>query len=286
MSEVNDPIYNEVYSMLKGQIETDVEFKKEIQKLYYFYERKLMFHAKSEEAVILIREKLEDVVFSQYFQGYYIMSLILSDEETVLEDSVWSLERGVTRNEIPKFVVEVFSQEVVDWTTTELGHNFGMDVLQLIEPAFDIVKQLRIDLANYGAFKAFVADERYIGAPNDDPSNSLLGSVDDFEFLTPQVYMKAQFVTSTQEILDLYNWSSVNDNMWVGAATLSIINVEEHSIYFLEIKLANSISNDEKMDITNEIIGKLPVDIRELVQVRLYHIEDIEILVKNVELDV
>lgn len=278
---VVDAIHEEVWKKLKEQIESDDEFKLKMEYLYFFYERKLMSFAKTEDALLLIRESLEDVVFAQYFQGYYIMRNLLVDKETSLEETVWSMGEGHARNEVPKFIKEVFSKEEFDWTLTELGHRFGMEILQIMDPAFDLFKQIRIELANYGAYKAFVDDERYKGAGDvqENPPDIMLGNIFDLDFLTPQVYMQAQFITEQHEIRDLFMWSAVQSDLMVGTVHLSIMPLENKKLYLLEIQLTNVITNEEKMDIANQILKKIPKEIQEILQTRLSHVENIEALV-------
>ncbi|MEK5071656.1 hypothetical protein [Sporosarcina sp. FSL K6-1508] len=281
MTEGLDIIHEEVWQKLKKQIKTDEKFKSELQYLYFYYERKLMGFAKTESALLLIREGLEDVVFSQYFQGHYVMKNLLVDKETILEEKVWKMGSGFARNEVPKFIKAAFSNEEFDWTYTEVGHHFGIDLLQIMDPAFDLFRQIRIDIANYGAYKAFVEDERYIGDVQEEPTEALLGNIFDLDFLSPQVYMQAQFITEQHELRDLFMWSAIQNDLMVGSVHLSIMPIEDQTLYVLEIQLANVITNDEKLEIANQLIMKLPKEIQGVLQTRLYHVENIEALVQS-----
>lgn len=263
-------------------MEFDESFKKEMQQLYFFYERKLLGFAKTDMQKHFIAEAFEEVVFSQYFQGYYAMKSILTDEETKLNESVWSMGLGFAKNEVPKFMKEAFEKENIDWTQTEIGHKFGIELLQHIELAYDINKQIRTDIANLGAYNAFIDDERYIGINQGNPSDTLLGNPFDLEFISPQVYMQSQFFTAQHEIWDLFTWSSFRDDAWVGSVHLSTMPIAEELIYLLEIKLSDIITMEEKMDISNKVIGELPEDIRGLLQTRLYHVEDFDVLVSTI----
>jgi len=276
-----DDIHIAVWNKLKKQLESDDNFKMEMQRLYFFYERKLLGFVKTEIQNSFIVENFEEVVFSQYFQGYYSMKSILADDETVLNDSVWTMGLGFAKNDIPKFMEKTFLEESIDWTQTAVGHKFGIELLQCIEPAYDIYKQIRVDIANFGAYNAFIDDERYIGVQQDAVSDTLLGTPFDLDFLSPQVYMQAQYFTAQHELWDLFMWSSVRDDAWVGSVHLSTMPIAEELIYLLEIKLSNIITIEEKMDISTQVIGKLSEEIRGVLQTRLYHVENFDVLVSS-----
>lgn len=277
-----DDVFYQVQNKLKRQLKTDPIFKEEIQSLYYFYERKLMNFARKEGMKKYIIDEFEDVVFSQYFQGYYVMKVILNDEETEMEESSWNMSEGFARNVIPPFINNAFKEESTDWSYTEVSHKFGMELLDLQEAAYDLFKQIRFDIACYGAFKAFIEDERYVGNEGGGSMDLWFGNPLDLVFLNPQVYMQAQFSTAEHEVWDLHTWTSFRDSMWVGSIHLSTLPQDESTgqvIYLLEVKLSNTIAQDEKLDIVNFIVNKLPVEIQNALQTRLYYVEDFDVII-------
>lgn len=275
-----DEIHNIVYKKLQEKMKLDTNFQNEISDLIFFYSRKLMGFTKTKEQKSLVEKDFEDVVFSQFFQGYYAMTILLNDEESFDEDD-WIRAPGLVRNELPKFLKLITEDESINWTHTEIGHNFSIDILQSMESAYEVTKQLLYDLSNHGAFKAFTDDERYVGESTVPDSEMLLGNPFDLSFLSPQVYMQGQFYTTQHEVWDLFLWSAVRDDAWVGSVHLSTMPIENQTIYLLEFSVSSLISHNEKMDIINTIIKKIPENIRAILQTRLYNVDELDILVST-----
>ena len=279
--EKND-IFVKVQNKLKKQLKSDPTFKDELQSLYFFYERKLLTIANRESIKEFIIDKFEDVIYSQYFQGYYIMKEILNDEETEMDESAWTLREGYVRNIIPGFLKTTFIDQNIDWTYTDVSHKFGIDLLELQEEAYELFKQIRLDIVCYGAYKSFIEDERYKGNEQPEPVDLRFGNPLNLVFLNPQIYMQAQFSTSEHEVWDIFTWSSFRNEMLVGSIHFSTLPMDadsEQPIYLLEVKLANTISQDEKLDIVNFVITKLPIEVQNVLQTRLYYVEDFDVII-------
>ncbi len=276
---------NVIWNELKERIKTDKEFIDELQGIYYFYERKILKHATTDKQNEFVYKQFEDVVFSQFFQGYLIMRAVLSDSEIQADQKVWTMNKGFVRNSIATILSSIFEDENTDWTYTEVGHSFGIQVLDELSTAFDIVKDARTEIAFYGAYKALIEDSRYTGTEIDETMSLRLGTPLDLEFLSPQVFMQAQYSTAQNEIWDLFLWTAVQKDQWVGSVSVTSIATAELPVYLLEIKLNETITLEEKHEITNQIVLRLPEDVRELLQTRLYHTTDLEILVPTSKRD-
>ena len=280
--EHTENVHLPLWKTLKDKIENDSDFNLELQSLLYFYERKLLGLATTEAQRQHIMDNFEEVLFSQYFQGYHVMSNILSDKETDIGENTWTFEAGIARNEIPKFLKNLFEEVKFDWSHTEISHKFGMELLDMTASAYDIFKQIRIEIAAYAAYKAFIEDERYkgntISAATNAELQTILGNPFNLEFLSPQVYMQATFASGTHEVWDLFNWSAISEDSWVGSIHLTEMVIDELSTYLLEIKMSNVIAHFEKTDLIHAILIKLPEEIQVNVQTRVYHVEDIEIM--------
>lgn len=270
-------IHDQVWAYLKTQINENEEFRNLLRGLLHFYGRKLMNYAKKEEHELLIEKELETIMHAQFFQGYYVMKEILADTAIELEESSWKQPKGLLRNELPAFIDATFSQQQLDWTRTEEGHMFGMKVLREFEGAYETVKQFRRELANFGAFQAFIEDERY-QEPIEEKDPMYLGNPIDLNFISPQVYLQALTGSTEHELWDLFFWSAHYNNTWVGSIHYSHIPLEPLPFALLEIKLSQLITFDEQTDIINTLVGKFPSDIRETLQIRFYKVEDMDIL--------
>lgn len=274
-----EQLFKDVWKTLKDKFSKDESFKDEMEKLLHFYGRKLINKAKTDEQKLFIEEQLEDVVNSQFFQGYYTMANILSDKETNIPNDVWTLPKGIVRNEIPILFNNIFS-ESDDWLRTDITNKFSSKLIQLMDDVYDVLKIIRKDCTYYGAYKSFVEDSRYQGkAAEPKEKLMLLGNPFDLEFLNPQVYMQAQMYSSEHEIWDLYYWSSITEEQWIGSIHLSKIPTENSDLYILECTLSEVISEEERYDIIHKVLHSLPEDIRLSIQTRYYLTRELNVLV-------
>jgi len=279
MMTATDLLYEQVWNHLKNNFETNKLLRKELDDLLHFYGKKLLNFAKQPKQRDFIENKLEDVVKSQYFQGYYIMRSLLKDEETALASQTWNLAKGIVRNEIPVFINNIFKDSEMDWSRTEIGHEFGIKLVQEIDGVFDIIRQMRRDIAYYGAYKAFIEDNRYKGNKEEDHSSMLLGNPFDLHFVSPQVFMQAQFFSNEHEVWDLYMWSSVQENAWVGSLHFSAIPQNNNSVYILELSISETIMENEKYEILEKCVQQIPESIRSMLQIRIYPVRELEVVV-------
>ncbi|MFP7442571.1 MULTISPECIES: hypothetical protein [Bacillus] len=274
-----DEFQSQVWNHLKRQFDQDPEFVEELESLIHFYGRKFLLKASDQEQRNLIESKLPELVKSQFFQGFYIMRSILLDEETHLPEDVWTSPLGIVRNEIPLLFDSIFKNNN-DWIQTEMGQTIGMQLIQGFDGVYDLIQQMRRDISLFGAYKAFIEDSRY--KPNTSPEKLLLGEPFDLCFLNPQVYMKTQFLTSEQEIWDLYFWSSMNHSEgWVGSLQLSKIPLDGQEMYLLQFLAGESLILDEVYEILNKVIGQLPSQVKGMLQTRLCHVKEMNVLIPN-----
>lgn len=277
----------EVFKHLQDEFNNNESLRKELEELMIFYGRKLLVFAKNDESRSFIENEIEDVVRSSYYQGYYTMKVILNDNETELLPEAWLASLGVSRNEIPKMLDSLFNDMMQDWFLTDVSHNFSMEVLTNMEPAYDITNSLIKELACYGAFKALIADERYKGSKEFEFNSTdlYLGNTYDLDFISPQVFKQVQFKSEQHEIWDLFFWSALRVNSWVGSIHYSLIPVDDEMIYVLECNLSNLITPDEKLEIAERLVEHLPEEHRNKVQIRLYSVSELDTLLPNATLE-
>ena len=275
---VEEQQFINVYNILQKRYNEDTDFRESIDSLTRFYGRKLVGFAKNEEQEALVLAEFEDVVKSQFFHGFYLMTAILEDVETDFPADIWRLRKGMVRNEIPLLIRSVFVEEGSSWSVTEVGREFGLAILDVMEPGYEIVKRLREEVTLYGAYQAFIQDDRYRGVEAEESTDTLLGNPFDLEFLSPQVFMQAQFQTEQHEIWDLFFWSS-QENTWLGSVHLSKLPTDAMTVFLMECTLSNQLIYFEKSDIVDTLVSRLPQDVQNTVQVRVYHANDLEVLV-------
>lgn len=272
--------HTEVFSFLEKEFKENETFRNELELLYKFYGRKLI-HFVGKTDLQYVEEQFGEVVNSLYFQGYYTMRLILNDEETVLEEDAWKLPLGVVKNEIPLLLKNMLNDEKLDWSTP-ISHEFSMNILTNVEAGYETTLEITKEIAEYAAYKAFIEDERYIGGTIQETSEMLLGSPYDLNFLSPQVYSKAQFFTEQHETWDLFYWSAIQKDSWVGSIHFSTIPTGESNLYIIEFSISDVIMELEKLEIVEQITKKLPEEIRANLQTRLYHVSDLDVLDINI----
>ena len=272
----------EIYEFLQKEYDENKEFRQELENLYTFYGRKLMQFVKKEDQQEYVENKFGDVVNSLFFQGYYIMKMILNDEETILNEEGWKLPLGVTKNEIPLMLSSLLQDEKFDWKT-DISHQFSMDILNYIEAGYETTQEITKEISEYGAYKAFIDDSRYVGN-KEETNDMLLGNPNDLNFLSPQVYSKAQFFTEQHEIWDLFYWSAIRkEDSWVGSIHYSTIPVGEEKLYIIEFNLSNLIIESEKLELIDVVIKSIPIEIRSKLQIRLYNVSELDVLQANFE---
>ncbi|MDX1806662.1 MAG: hypothetical protein R3267_06530 [Paenisporosarcina sp.] len=282
MNNTENNVHDQTYNELQRRIQEDEVFRNELTSLLYFYGKKFVTFAKKKEHEQLIETELEKVMHSQFFQGYYVMKEVLADSETQLQDTIWVQPKGVLRNELPVFLDQLFAAEQIDWTRTQEGHAFGMNVLKNFESAYEVAKQFRREIAHIGAYYAFLTEERYVGQPETE-EKMMLGNPFDLTFLNPQVFLQAQAQSAEQELWDMFFWSAHQSNAWAGSVSYSIFNGGTQPVQLLEIKVSTMVTFDEQTDIINMFTEMIPLEHRESVQIRFYRVEDMEELQFNFE---
>ncbi|MFD5853585.1 hypothetical protein ACFWGC_25975 [Cytobacillus pseudoceanisediminis] len=272
-----DLIYTEIIDTLRKQYQTNKHFRDELDNLSLFYGRKFMNKTNDEEERLSIIKQMDDMVKSQFFQGYYIMKSILLDKETSLPQDVWSLNPGLVRNEIPLLFADIFKDSPDNWHLTDVSQNIGLDLVQRFNNVYDLVKQTRKDLALYGAYKAFIEDDRYQSQTDNNQSSMILGNPFDLTFLSPQVYMQAQFLTEEQEIWDLNLWSSLGTK-WVGSIHFSRIPHDQMTLFLFQFSVSEVIQENERYELLEKSLENIPQEIKSLMQVRLHHVRELEVV--------
>lgn len=277
----NNNTFEKVTNRLRNKFEKDIQFNKELEDLVLFYGRKLLAIAKSSNTKEIIVGTIDNVVRSQYFQGYYIMTTILDEDEMKFPDKTWGLPLGILRNEIPKAIYTIFDNEVnFDWAANEVINEFAAVMIKELENGFDVVESLKYEVAAFGAYKAFLGDPRYKIESNDTKTPALLGNPFDLEFLNFQVFMQAQYYSNEHEIWDMFKMGIKGlQNEWCGNAHLSkFTDVQGNVNYLLSINISNSIRLEEKMILAEKVVKKIPNEILNTVQIRLYHTDSLEFL--------
>ncbi|MCM3317953.1 hypothetical protein M3603_15145 [Rummeliibacillus stabekisii] len=276
----NDAIFNKVTNHLRDKYEKDIFFNQEIEKLTTFYGRKLLALTNNENVHEIIESSISNVINSQLFQGYYVMTNILEDEELDFKDSVWTLSKGLARNHIRLMIDELFKDTEYNWIDNETANAFALVMLNELEKGFEIVEGIKYEVALYGAYKAFIEDSRYKGTTTENATDFKLGDPFDLNYINHQIYMTATNYAEQNEMWDLFLTGRQNqDNIWCGNAHLStFLNEEDKNFYILSINLSNVIRVEEKMKLAETISKRLPSEITDVLQIRLYHTTEIEFL--------
>jgi hypothetical protein len=275
-------VYNNVWQHLKDKFDNDLDFQDELHGFFTFYARKFILKAKNTEQQEYIEKNLYDLVKSQFFQGYYVMKVILADQETELPEEIWALNPGIVRNEVPILMDNLYQDNPEQWYQTDVAKSIGMELVKHFDDVYELLRQMRKDIALYGAFKVFIEDDRY---QNTQPIKEefIFGNPFDLLFLNPQIYMQAQFKTGEQEIWDLYWWSATKQSgAWIGSIQLSSISTnEEQSMYLLQFSISETVVDHEKYEILNTVMEILPDEIKALLQTRVLHVREFEVLIPN-----
>lgn len=276
----NDAIFNKVTNKLRDKYEQDVYFNQELENLTIFYGRKLLALTSNENVHEIIENTISNVIRSQFFQGYYVMSNILEDEEVEFTDNVWTLPKGIVRNQIRTMLDNLFNDTEYNWIDNDVANSFALVMLNELEKGFEVVEGIKYEVALFGAYKAFLEDSRYSVAPSEKVNDFKLGDPFDLNYINHQVYMEAKHYAEQHEFWDLFLTGKQNqDNSWCGTVHLSTFPTEEDKkFYILSLNLSNVIRDEEKMILAETISKRLPSEITDVLQIRLYHTTELDFL--------
>lgn len=266
-----------LWNMLNEKFEQDKTFSKEIEDFVSFYGTKFVTVANSEEKRTIAAEIIEDVINSQFFHGYYLQhNLILEDDSKreVFLENFWIMTPGVMRNNIGR-VMEINFGE--NWFLQKGTENVNLRVLNELPEAFDVFRVILREAANFGAYKATLDYPLYesLVQPNDD---FVFGSPFELHFLNPQVFIQAHAYSNQHELWDVFLADNgQSESQWAGSIHLSSIPTgTDLDTYILTVSLSNSISEGEKLGIVNLLCEQLPSEIRNVVQLRVFHLSELD----------
>lgn len=263
-----------VAEALNKRFRKDDEFKRLIQDVNLFYGRKVMSFATEPSDKEFIERHMLEVVSDQFALGYFIMKEILEDPEFQLDDSAWRLGKGYVRNTVYGLLETVMQDSDVHWQQSETERQFTKRVVASFYNAYEVMVQLRKDILSLGAYYAFIESERY-QEPTEKEHGLMLSTPFDLKFLNPQVFMQGEAVFENLEKWSLYQAEYVKGAQWVGDIQLTKKERESGEIEnHLEIKLSNLIDQNERTDIINQMISKIPAEEHSRTEIQYFLVTD------------
>lgn len=261
---------------LKSRYKTDENLKQMIKEVNLFYGRKVMSFAKEPEDKEFVEKHMLQVVSDQFALGYYIMTEILNDPEFQLDEKAWNLGKGFVRNTVYGLLTTVMQESGVQWQQSETERQFTKRVVASFYNAYDIMVQLRKDVLALGAYYAFIESERY-QEPAKQEHELMLATPYDLTFLNPQVYMQGEEVLENLEKWSVYQAEYVKGAQWVGDIQLTKKKRETGELEnHLDILLSYVIDQNERTDIINQMISKIPIDEHSRTVIQFYLISEQE----------
>lgn len=259
-----------VAELLKKRYQKDDEFKRMIQSVNLYYGRKVMGFAVDPEDKTYVEEHMLEVVSDQFLLGYYLMTQILADPEFVLEESAWKLGKGYVRNTMFTLLETVMEDSEVQWQQSETEKMFTRRVVSSFYAAYDVMVQLRKDVLALGAYYAFIESPNY-QEPAKQEHTMQLANPYDLTFLNPQVFMQGEGLIENLEKWSLYQAQQVKGSQWVGDVQLTKKEREpgEFELH-LEILLSHILDQNERTDIINQMIAKIPSEEHSRTHIQFY----------------
>ncbi|MCM3390570.1 hypothetical protein LG296_19660 (plasmid) [Ureibacillus chungkukjangi] len=273
-----------LWKYLNDKYENNKEFRNEVTEVIRFYGSKLMNVADTEEKRELVTEIVEECILGQYFHGYFLLTRLIEEsqlqEEQVFLDEFWATPPGMMQNNIGDVMSYQFEKE---WAYHKELEKYNLRVLKELPDGFDIYREILLETANYGAYKAVLENDLYKGNIEDEKSNLMhFGNPIDLQFMNPQVFLQAQYYSTQHEFWDVFKKANgESESSWIGTVHLSSIPTEIHDndvLYILNISLADIVRLDEKARIVEALCKQLPEQITSSMQLRLYHLSDLEVL--------
>lgn len=72
----------------------------------------------------------------------------------------------------------------------------------------------------------------------------------------------------------------MRNKSWIGTIQLSEIpDTQGQKFFLLQLTISETVLRDEKYEILNNLLSVLPENIRSVLQTRIYHVNEIEVLV-------
>jgi hypothetical protein len=256
--EASTQLLDQTTRELKKKFEESAIFRDKLMEYTFFYGKKFIsFLPADENFTIKFQERIEEVVKSQYYQGYYLMLEVIEDSETKIDETFLRQEDGLIRNEVPRIMKEALSTDFQNIIKTSLSHKFTMWMIQHTENVFDLISQSLFDLTCLGAYEALLDyKKRSVLLDDVDIVNCHLGSPTDLVYLNPQIYMTLLTKTSEVEIWDLYEWSSINSENTVGSVSFLSLSLDPKR-YFLEFKISNRIIQFEQDNLIKTCVNMI-----------------------------
>ncbi|MCM3619717.1 hypothetical protein M3936_19285 [Sutcliffiella horikoshii] len=233
--------------ILQSHFETSQEFRNEFSGYIHFYAQKFT-HLLSEEQYEEFERIFEEVCKSQYFQGYYLMLEILKDEDTHLTNEFIEQPIGFLTDEVPNMLRKAYQETIKEIIRTAPTQKFVMWMITNFEDIFDLVNQVILDITCLGSRKALLDERNSRGVKEIEENKSLLGNGYDYNFISPQAYIKIQTVTSKVETWDIHWWSTIKDGQErIGDITVIVIETpnEEVNGFILNIQILNVMAEHE-----------------------------------------
>jgi len=276
----------QIWDQLNKNFNESKEFRDEMTELIRFYSSKLIQLADTTDKEQFISEIIEKCIFSQYFHGYALMKRFIEqsqlNEENVFYPGFWEIPKGVMLNEIGDVMKFQFEK---GWAFQEAMKHYDKRFIQLFPEGYDLYREVLLEVANYGAYKAVIESEYYKGPKTLNEEKILLGSINDIHFVNPQVFMKVKCFSNENEIWDLFRINNGNVmSSWLGTihlATIPKVLEKSKDLYILNVSLSDMIRNDEKHRILVKVLEKVPEEMKEETEIRLYHLSDMELKIYN-----
>ncbi|QXE03523.1 hypothetical protein [Terribacillus sp. DMT04] len=242
---------------LRQSFINDEHFNKQFNIMYQYYLEKVKAITDPEK-----HREYEDPFFeavkSQYFNGYFIVRELLSDEQTTL-DPIWlSNPEGILTEEIPLLIREAVLQNEEEALISETMYQFIMSLISEYEDVHYPLNQIAFDIAFLGSKRAFIDERDSIGVEAQKGGlESRMARIGDFTFITPQIFLGPKHVTAETEMWDLYWWSSLRkiDNK-AGDVTLIQVNNGEGDNYIFNVNLASTFTPYEIQLIYNNLVSR------------------------------
>ncbi|MFB1100385.1 hypothetical protein [Terribacillus sp. JSM ZJ617] len=242
---------------LRQAFTNDEHFNMQFNILNHFYFEKVKVLTDAERHRDY-EEPFFEAVKSQYFNGYFIVRELLSDEQTTL-DPVWlSNPEGILTEEIPMLIREAVLQNEEEALITETMYQFIMELTAEYEDVHSSLLQIAFDIAFLGSKRAFLDERNSLEVEAQKGGlESRMARIGDFTFITPQIYLGPKHITTETEMWDLYWWSSLRqiDNK-AGDVTLIQVNNGEVNNYIFNINLVSTFTPYEIQLIYNNLVSR------------------------------
>jgi len=230
-------------------------FKQEVQEYKSYYFQKFLPYIKDHEDDVLeqFNKMFHLFIDSQIFQGYYIATEILTNEETKIENEFFLNDDGYMIEGIISIFTQAVGENLFEIIRTEVTGEFTQWAIREFENIRPTIRQIMYDATIYGAKQRFIEEKKLRNIINTvSEVEGYFSSPTQIQYVLPDVYIENMVFTST-EVWEIYRSSTYPNESSIGEINIIEIPLAQAE-YRMVVTLSNELSDFEKQIFVTRLV--------------------------------